>query len=100
MEVSTTVSRYKHLAKHADERKERAERVRVAQIDFSTGPDPVKKEYTDSAELIQALVDGKKTEESIEARVYVLEDLSRAMIEAFGAHSMSTHTSSEVSLFV
>jgi hypothetical protein len=85
MEVSTTVSRYKYLSRHPEERKKRAVRVNVTQIDFKHGTKPQDTPYTDNAALLKGLNDGRQTEDKIDARVYVVEDLSRAVIEAFGS---------------
>lgn len=84
MEVSTTVSRYKYLARNLPERKERAERVKVSQIDFKDGTMLKVTPYNGPVELAEGLAKGAKTEDSIDARVYVIEDLSRTVIEAFG----------------
>lgn len=86
MEVSTTVSRYKYLARNLQERQERAERVKVSQIDFKENVNPHVTPYTDAGKLVEGLAKGKQTEETVDARVYVVEDLSRAVIEALGSH--------------
>lgn len=84
MEVSTTVSRYKYLSQEPEQRKARAKRVKVKQIDFKKGSPTVVQEFLSSDTLTQALLNGEQTKSSVTARVYVVEDLSRAMIEAFG----------------
>lgn len=82
MEVSTTVTRYKYLSQHMLERDERAHRVHVCQVDFKQGKAPKLKHLTSRVELCEALV---AQQSALDARVYVVEDLSRDMIELLGS---------------
>jgi hypothetical protein len=86
MEVGTAVSRYKHLNKHPDERYNRIHRVRVSQVDFKHGVPPVSFEYKTKESLETALSKQNETEKDLDARVFVVEDLSRDVIEALGFH--------------
>ena len=85
MEVSTSVSRHTYLSENLPARSERARRVHITQIDFKKGQEPERIEYNDRISLNAAL--NSTTVPSIhpEARIYVVEDLSRDMIELLGA---------------
>ena len=84
MEVSTAVSRYKGLEKRPAERQERAERVHVCRLDFKQGQKPTSKLLT-RGELRAEVSDQSSTADTFDARVYVVEDLSREVIELLGS---------------
>ena len=109
MEVSTTPLRWKHFLKGkkwAEEyeqngREERAQRTNVTRLDYlESGGTFVKKSYTTSAELKDALEEqraqeinppestaqSKPTSKPLKFRLFVVEDLSRDVIELLGAH--------------
>lgn len=90
MEVSTALSRYTYLDKNPNDRIERAQRIRVTQYDFQQGKTPGPHEISDSDGLREALDDpgtGALITDitACEARLFVVEDLSRDMIELFGS---------------
>lgn len=85
MEVSTAVSRYKYLRRNPEERRDRAKRVHVCRIDLNKGKDLEKVHYTTIDDLKTALSAEKTINDTSDARVYVVEDLSRDVIEAFGS---------------
>ena len=85
MEVSTCVSRHEYLSKHESERQERAHRVRVTQVDLKKGQAPVKHEFNSRVKLSAALSGPNLQASDPDERVYVVEDLSRDVIELLGS---------------
>jgi hypothetical protein len=85
MEVSTALSRHTYLSENEEDRRERAQRIRVTQIDFRQSKIPRTRDITDSDALKESLDDANADPNSSDARLYVVEDLSRDMIELFGS---------------
>ena len=85
MEVSTAVTRCKYLSENATERNERAHRVRVCQLDLKKGEKATQTHFTDSVALTEALSADALSPIASDARIYVVEDLSRDAIEALGS---------------
>ena len=85
MEVSTALSRYSYLSENEEDRRERTQRIRVTQIDFRQNDTPRTHEITDSLALKQTLDDANTDSDLCDARLYMVEDLSRDMIELFGS---------------
>ncbi|EHK97609.1 hypothetical protein M7I_6620 [Glarea lozoyensis 74030] len=96
MEIGTSSSRWKRMAGNDDgpsklklqlDIEERAARTKVTRLDYlSTGIESV--EYTTSQALRESL-ERDEQEENVEEgrfRLFILEDLSRDMIELLGAH--------------
>lgn len=88
MEVSTSNSRHTYLSENSHTQNERLERLRrthVTQIDFRQGCEPEKHEFVSSSALEQALNEADTAESVPNARIYIVEDLSTKVIEAFGS---------------
>jgi hypothetical protein len=85
MEVSTSVSRHTYLSENPQGRSERARRVHITQIDFKKGEKPERYEYNDRVSLNAALNSAGAPSSQPDARMYVVEDLSRDMIELLGS---------------
>ncbi|KAF4625606.1 hypothetical protein G7Y89_g12558 [Cudoniella acicularis] len=95
MEVSTTPTRWGHLrtegkdseaAKVAEEaRNERASRTTVTRLDYSKSGDVTPTECKTPEQLISALKDVSESKDEHELRLFVVEDLSRDVIEALGS---------------
>jgi hypothetical protein len=87
MEVSTTPLRWKFLKEKPKNRQERADRTNVAQIDFLPGNTFDKKMFQTASDLKDALATNpsKDSASPIHFRLYIVEDLSRSVIEALGA---------------
>ena len=67
---------------HPKEREERAQRVRVTQVDMKQGRTPARREFVSKQSLLEAL---SETASASDVRIYVVEDLSRDVIEALGS---------------
>ena len=85
MEVSTCLIRHEHLSTHESERGERAHRVRVTQVDLKQGQAPITKEFTDVFSLAQSLEPEHQEANNPNIRIYIVEDLSRDVIELLGS---------------
>jgi len=99
MEVGTTPIRWKFLNENgqkdkaaqeaaAEARKERVSRCNVTRLDFGSDGQVSKKSCDSSTSLLEALKDddvGESSEEKRELRLFVVEDLSRDVIEALGS---------------
>jgi hypothetical protein len=90
MEVSTTPSRWKELGTETqgkdgkvanEEREERASRTNVTRLDYLGSGDVDEKKCENPNELIEAL---KEDAGESKLRLFVVEDLSRDVIEALG----------------
>jgi hypothetical protein len=90
MEVSTTPLRWERFQKgeNQKERKERAERTNVTQLDYLTSGEVLSKNFNSSSALRSSLE--KQTsgwsDEEIKLRLFVVEDLSRDVIENLGSN--------------
>lgn len=84
MEVGTSPIKWKVLTPaHI---KERAERTRVAVFEFAqTGEAPLRTNIHNSENLRQRLSESDLKEDPVYARLFVVEDMSRDVIEALGA---------------
>ncbi len=82
MEVSTAPPKWKFLT--VEERQARASRTHVSIIEF--GEKTVEKELKSTADLVKALQEIIDNKDANHACLFVVEDLSRDMIEALGAH--------------
>ena len=87
MEVGTSPLKWRNLdAKEIDDR---AKRTRIAALDFSPTSEPTRKDWYDiqsSVKLRQVLAEPAFKHDPDFARIFVVEDLSRDVIEALGAH--------------
>jgi hypothetical protein len=89
MEVSTTPERWKDLKTEApgkgvnEERKERASRTNVTRLDYLESGDVTEKNCKTPEKLIEAL---NEDAGKCQLRLFVVEDLSRDVIEALGDH--------------
>jgi len=89
MQVGTTPLRWKELKDKPSNRKERASRTKVTRLDYHEGfGKPDRQEITSSSKLRETLHEqasengpGKRS-----FRLFVIEDLSRDVIEFLGAH--------------
>lgn len=88
MEVTCSPPKWKFLRRKTAEmeaaRLERAARTKACVIDYSNGVMDDSQTFVNSAVLKQALEDRPQTTESHQARLIVVEDLSRDVIEALG----------------
>jgi hypothetical protein len=82
MEVGTSPNKWKFLSKEDTE--SRAKRTRVAVLDFSPNNLPTRRDIQSSAKLSQMLEAYSDPAPQC-ARLFVVEDLSRDVIEALGA---------------
>jgi hypothetical protein len=90
MEVSTTPVRWAHLGleKNVAEREERASRTNVTRLDYLDSPNVVSNNYRTATDLSNALK-GETQEndkDKSKLRLFVVEDLSRDVIELLGTH--------------
>jgi hypothetical protein len=87
MEVGTSPLKWKNLEK--PEIEDRAKRTRLAVLDFSPTSEPTRKDWKDiqtSEKLRQQLLDNPEfNRDPSFARIFIVEDLSRDVIEALGA---------------
>jgi hypothetical protein len=87
MEVGTSPLKWRNLdTKEIDDR---AKRTRIAVLDFSPTSEPNRTDWHDiqsSARLRQVLAEPEFNQDPDFARIFVIEDLSRDVIEALGAH--------------
>lgn len=83
MEVGTSPLKWPFLTKEDTE--SRAERTRVAVIDFSAHAEPIRKDIQSSRQLTQLLDNPAFKHDPAYARMFIVEDLSRDVIEALGA---------------
>lgn len=86
MEVTCSPPKWKYLRREGDEdaRSERAARTKICLIDYTNRGMKTSKVFDDSALLKRALEEHPQTTESRQARLIVVEDLSRDVIEALG----------------
>ncbi|PMD13338.1 hypothetical protein NA56DRAFT_683033 [Hyaloscypha hepaticicola] len=89
MQVGTTPLRWKELKDKPSNRQERASRTKVTRLDYHEGlSKPIRQEITTSSKLREILHEqasengpGKR-----KFRLFIIEDLSRDVIELLGAH--------------
>ena len=84
MEVSTSATRFKYLSQNSPERKERIQRVRVCQVDLKKKATPISTHFTDAKAVSEALTSEGERSSKPDVRIYVVEDLSRDVVELFG----------------
>ena len=83
MQVSTSPLKWKFL--DSCDIQERAARTRVSMLMFYNDRETSRRDFTRSNELVDALQGIVKEEHDFEARLFVVEDLSRDVIEALGS---------------
>ncbi|KAL9094418.1 MAG: hypothetical protein Q9165_003268 [Trypethelium subeluteriae] len=83
MEVTTAPVKWKFL-KEAD-RAERASRTRIAMLDFQRGQKVSRIDILDAESLAALLNDKDVDHDHVETRLFVIEDLSRDVVELLGA---------------
>ena len=83
MEVTMTPIMWKYL--NAEERSERARRTRVAILDFDPEKETKRTDICSSVQLNEELQKPDTGPDNLHARLFVVEDLSRDVIEALGA---------------
>ncbi|KAF2760029.1 hypothetical protein EJ05DRAFT_319687 [Pseudovirgaria hyperparasitica] len=82
MEIGTTPLQWPDLRMKVDSRIERWRRVKIARLDYlNDGVRPVRTDYVDTKSLHSGL---RETDLASGMRLYVVEDLSRDVIEALG----------------
>ena len=87
MEVGTSPLKWRNL--DVKEIEDRAKRTRIAVLDFSPASEPARADWHDiqsSARLTQLLAEPALIKDPDFARIFVVEDLSRDVIEALGSH--------------
>ena len=84
MEVGTSPLKWRNL--DAKEIEARAKRTRIAVLDFSPTSEPTRMDIQSSTKLTQLLDKTPLNKDPDFARIFVVEDLSRDVIEALGAH--------------
>ena len=82
MQVSRSPLKWDFLPE--DNIRERAARTRVAMLTFYTDQETTHRNITCSEELIDMLQSTAKRDHDFEARLFIVEDLSRSVIEALG----------------
>ena len=82
MKVTTTPPKQKFLEDR--DRVEKASRTKVAMLTFEPNVDVHRVDYSDITSLSSALNGPKNKHNDVYARLFVVEDLSRDVIEAFG----------------
>ena len=83
MKVTTAPPKQKFL--NDQDRRERASRVKVSMLTFEPNAAVHRDDYVNIKELNTALNGDQVTHDNVYARLFVVEDLSRDVIEAFGA---------------
>ena len=83
MKVTTAPVMQKFLNEH--DRQERASRTKVAMLTFEPDTAVHRVDFSDAKDLATALNGPQNAHNDVYARLFVLEDLSRDVIEAFGA---------------
>ena len=83
MKVTTAPPKQKFL--NDQDRRERASRVKVSMLTFEPNAAVQRDDYLSYGELDIALNGDQFTHRNVHARLFVVEDLSRDVIEAFGA---------------
>ena len=83
MQVSTSPLKWKFLDGH--DISERAARTRVAMLTFYADQETSRRDFNRSEELVKALQIMAKEERDFEARLFIVEDLCRNVIEALGS---------------
>lgn len=92
MEVTTTPLRWAKYQKKADEteaeRERRATKTNVTQLDYLGSGKVIQRNYKTSENLSQALQEEteKDDDDQVQLKLYVVEDLSRDVIEFLGAY--------------
>jgi len=91
MEIGTTPLRWRDLQKKEpkdEEREQRAARTNVTRLDYLNSGKVVSQQYNTSAGLENALTEGnlEKGADERQLRLFVVEDLSRDVIELLGKH--------------
>ena len=81
MEVSTHPTRWRLIDWDSAERRERASRTQVTQLEYHASGKVGKYTYNKSSQLKQAL---DEIDDQCQLRLFVVEDLSRDVIEALG----------------
>ncbi|KAH8821331.1 hypothetical protein F5884DRAFT_716358 [Xylogone sp. PMI_703] len=89
MEVGTTVARWPTLKKDSDQRLQRFIKTKVTRIDYYKSGYIWSKEYT-SPETLREGIKGEhqstKEDDSRQLMLFIVEDLSREVIEILGSH--------------
>jgi hypothetical protein len=83
MEATAAPPKWKFLT--AAEKHERASRMHVSLLEFPAEKEPIETEVSSIEELVSHLRDSVDAKRSTAPRLFVVEDLSRAVIEALGA---------------
>jgi hypothetical protein len=87
MEVSTTPLRWKFLSERHSERDERVKRTNVARLDFLADGQITRTNFTTAKDLEDGLskLNLDADSKDVQFRLFVVEDLSRCVIEALGS---------------
>lgn len=70
----------------AEDREERGSRTKIAMLNFKQNAPIERIDFTNINDLAKGLSRGNEMDDDIHARLYVVEDLSRNVIEALGSH--------------
>lgn len=70
----------------AEDREERGSRTKIAMLNFKQNAPIERIDFTNINDLAKGLSWGNEMDDDIHARLYVVEDLSRDVIEALGSH--------------
>lgn len=85
MDVTTAPVKDKWLQENRQDKAERASRTKVAVLDFGPGHTVNRTDCTNITKLSEILRLPQRSSNNINGRLYVVEDLSRDVIEALGA---------------
>lgn len=88
MEVSTVPRRWKHLKDKPEDRNERAKRTNVTRLDYLKSGEVKQEDCKTSKDLHNALNEKSygQNGDDIQLRLFIVEDLSRDVIELLGTH--------------
>jgi hypothetical protein len=85
MEVSTSPVKWKFIKEHQQHIQERASRTKISLLNFTANGECEREDFFSQEQLRRRLNDPNFSHDPEHARLFVVEDLSRDMIEFFGA---------------
>jgi len=86
MEATCAPPKWKFLREDLSQRKRRAERTKVCIIDYVAGQPATTRDCNTLKELQEALHNCAESVEQPQARLFIVEDLSREVIDHLGSH--------------
>lgn len=86
MEVGAAPPKWRFLRNFTESRQERASRTKVCVMDYATGKPPSAKDFTSTPELKTLLQSSEHDADQPEARLLIVEDLSRDLVAMLGEY--------------